>query len=139
MEKELVLKDSNFILDKKELIKSGENEIIYNNFFNLIDYIMNDDMTRLFIEEYFKDWDEIKTSLMFIKTYQIVDKEIHNLERKNNKKFEKDERRKMIIALIKNLISNSESRKEIVKNMCVFMDSDFNATKKICQKMIEEN
>jgi hypothetical protein len=139
MEKELVLKDSNFILDKKELIKSGENEIIYNNFFNLIDYIMNDDMTRLFIEEYFKDWDEIKTSLMFIKTYQIVDKEIHNLERKNNKKFEKDERRKMIIALIKNLISNSESRKEIVKNMCVFMDSDFNTTKKICQKMIEKN
>ena len=49
MEKELVLKDSNFILDKKELIKSGENEIIYNNFFNLIDYIMNDDMNRLFI------------------------------------------------------------------------------------------
>ena len=134
MEKELVLKDSNFILDKKELIKSGENEIIYNNFFNLIDYIMNDDMTRLFIEEYFKDWDEIKTSLMFIKTYQIVDKEIHNLERKNNKKFEKDERRKMIIALIKNLISNSESRKEIVKNMCVFMDSDFNTTKRYVKK-----
>jgi hypothetical protein len=135
MEKEIVIKDQNFI---KELVKKGEEEIVYNNFFNLIDYIMNDNMTRLFIEEYFKDWDEIKTTLMFIKTYQIVDKEIHHLERKNNQKFEKDERRKMIIALIKNLISNSESRREIVKNMCSFMDTDYKESKKICQKMIEE-
>jgi len=135
MEKEIVIKDQNFV---KELVKKGENEIVYNNFFNLIDYIMNDNMTRLFIEEYFKDWDEIKTTLMFIKTYQIVDKEIHHLERKNNQKFEKDERRKMIIGLIKNLISNSESRREIVKNMCSFMDTDYKESKNICQKMIEE-
>lgn len=138
MDKQIVIQDQNIKIDEKELVKCGEIDIEYNTFFNLMDYVMNDNMTRLFFEQYFKDWDDIKTIVMFVKTYQIVDKELHRLEYKNKKKFDKDNRRKMIIGLIKKLISNSESRKEIMKNMYSFMNIEYKESEKICQEMIEE-
>lgn len=136
MENRLSLKDQ-ILIDEVELIKEGEDSLTSRKtFFNLIDHIMNDNITRCFIDEYFNDWDDIKTMVMFIKTYQIVERQIKMFEYTNGKKFVEEERRKMMIGLVKNLISNTESRKEIVKNMNAFMKSDYTRTEEACNNML---
>jgi len=136
MENTIVKKE--LIIDTNKLILEGENGLnTRKTFFTLIDHIMNDNMTRCFIDEYFNDWDDVKTMVMFIKTYQIVERQIRMFEYTNNKKFDEGERRKLMIGLVKNLITNSESRKEIVKNMNNFMASDYTVTESICKEMVD--
>lgn len=138
MENRLTTRNNSLFIDEQELIKEGENSLnSRKTFFNLIDHIMNDNITRCFIDEYFNEWDDIKTSLMFIKTYQIVERQIRMYEYTKNKKFEEEERRKLMIGLVKNLITNSESRQEIVRNMNSFMETEYSTTEKICKNMVQ--
>jgi hypothetical protein len=90
---------------------------------------MNDDQIRPFIEEHFNDWDEIKTILMMVKSYQIVQKEVAEL----NLNATEIEHRQIMIALMKSIITNKDTRLEIVESMSNFVKCDY--TK--CHKMIK--
>lgn len=100
--------------------KLGKETIHSNKFYNILNYIMNHLVFRSFIDEYFSDWNDVKTMMMFIKTYQTVDRNIHKLEREAGKKF--INRDHLITGIIKNLIENSNTRKKIVDNMNNWMD-----------------
>ena len=95
---------------------------------------MNDDKLRGFIDDFFGEWDDVKTSILMMKTYQVIDIEIKHLEETNRIKIGQTNRRKLMIGLIKEMMSNSECRQELVKNMNIFMGAEHLN----CRKMIAE-
>lgn len=56
-----------------------------------------------------------------MKAYQVIDLKIKELECDTTKSISVDMRRKMMIAIIKDMISDSECRQELVKSMNQFM------------------
>lgn len=118
----------------KCLIQKGKKNLIDNRFFQFIDLIMGDPKLRSYIDEFFSDWDETKTVIMIMKTYQVIELELKSREFKYGKIFSNEDRRKLIIGLIKEILSNSECRQELIKNMNIFMTSNYNE----CEKFIKE-
>jgi hypothetical protein len=127
--------EQNLIAVHTEEIKKvetlGEKTLKENKFFSYLDYLLNDPVCREFINEYFSDWDSVKTSIMFIKTYQIVENQMNNILISNDL-----DKRKLMIGLVKELIDNSTSRREIVKNMTSFMNDDWSACNQVCSEMV---
>ena len=121
---------------QQALIKTGEKSLKTNRFFQFIDLIMTDDKLRGFIDEYFSDWDDVKTSILVMKTYQVVESEMKRLEETGVSKISRissSNRRKLMIGLIKEMMTNSECRQELVRNMNVFMGTEHLN----CRNMIE--
>ena len=118
----------------KCLIRQGKKNLIDNRFFQFIDLIMGDPKLRSYIDEFFSDWDENKTVIMIMKTYQVIDMELKSREFKYGTIFSNEDRRKLIIGLIKEILSNSECRQELIKNMNIFMTGNYNQ----CEKFIKE-
>ena len=119
--------------NSKEIIKKGEINLINNRFFKFIDILMGDPNLRIYIDEFFGDWDEIKTVIMIMKTYQVIDAELQNHEFENDKN-NNEGKRKLIIGLLKELLSNSKCRQELIINMNIFMGGKLNE----CEKIIKE-
>jgi hypothetical protein len=119
--------------NSKEIIKKGEINLINNRFFKFIDIFMGDPNLRIYIDEFFGDWDEIKTVIMIMKTYQVIDAELQNHEFENGKN-NNEGKRKLIIGLLKELLSNSKCRQELIINMNIFMGGKLNE----CEKIIKE-
>jgi hypothetical protein len=118
----------------KCLIRQGKKNLKDNRFFQFIDLIMGDPKLRSYIDEFFSDWDETKTVIMIMKTYQVIDLELKNREVKYGTIFSNEDRRKLIIGLIKEILSNSDCRQELIKNMNIFMSGNYNE----CEKFIKE-
>jgi hypothetical protein len=116
------------------LIQQGKKNLNNNRFFQFIDLIMGDPKLRSYIDEFFGDWDETKTVIMIMKTYQVIEIELKNRELKYGKLFNNEDRRKLIIGLIKEILANGECRQELIKNMNIFMNCNFNE----CQKFIKD-
>ena len=109
-------------LNENIVITSGKKELQENRFFQFLDTIMGDPKTRSYIDEFFGNWDEIKTVMMFIKVYQVVDSQLQS----NGTQFKNQEtRRSFIIGIVKELIIDSNCRQEIIANMARFMENDF--------------
>ncbi len=119
---------------QKTLIKTGDKSLKTNRFFQFIDVIMNDEKLRGFIDEFFSDWDDVKTTILIMKTYQVVDTELKRLEENGKYKINIEDRRKLMIGLIKQMMTNSECRQELVRNMNVFMGTEHLN----CRKLVEE-
>ena len=136
-ENKLIVKSDNLSFNEQfqqTLIDKGDKSLKTNRFFQFMDIIMNDDKLRGFIDEFFGDWDDVKTSILMMKTYQVIDIEIKHLEETNRIKIGQTNRRKLMIGLIKEMMSNSECRQELVKNMNIFMGAEHLN----CRKMIAE-
>jgi hypothetical protein len=121
--------------DTKKLIETGNKCIKNNRFFEFIDIIMNDTKMRDFVDDFFNDWDDIRTSIMFIKAYQVIDSQLSILENTSQLIITQDNRRKLMIGLIKELFGNGACRQELVYNLNEFMGLD---NLKSCRKLITE-
>ena len=99
--------------NEKYLLSSGTKALTNNKFFNFLDTIMNEPSMRKSIDEYFHDWDDVKTVFMFIKVYQAVEKEISS-------QIPEEDKRKIIIGMVNDIINNTDCRKQIVDNMLLF-------------------
>ena len=133
----LVVKADNLTFNEqsqKTLIKTGEKSLKTNRFFQFIDIIMTDEKLRGFIDEFFGDWDDVKTTILVMKTYQVIDIELKRLEDNDKYKINSDERRKLMIGLIKEMMTNSECRQELVRNMNVFMGTEHLN----CRRLVED-
>lgn len=116
------------------IIHSGKKELQENRFFQFLDTIMGDPKTRSYIDEFFGNWDEIKTVMMFIKVYQVVDSQLLS----NGTQFKNPEtRRSFIIGIVKELITDSNCRQEIIANMTRFMENDFTQCNLLIQYKIK--
>ena len=137
-ENKLIVKADNLSFNEQSqqtLIDKGDKSLKTNRFFQFMDLIMNDDKLRGFIDEFFGDWDDVKTSILMMKTYQVIDLELKHLEETKRIKIGQTNRRKLMIGLIKEMMTNSECRQELVKNMNVFMGTEHLN----CRKMIAES
>jgi hypothetical protein len=107
-----------------DYIMQGEKSLQNNKFFQFIDIMMNEPKMREFIDEFFSEWDEIKTTIMVMKAYQVIDSKFKELEFKTKKTMCPEIRRKMMIGIIKEMLTTSECRQELVKNMNDFMGNN---------------
>ena len=120
--------------DKNNYITIGEKSLGNNKFFQFIDIMMNDPKMRDFFDEFFSDWDEIKTTIMVMKAYQVIDHKIKQLEFETKQVMLPVIRRKMMIGIIKEMLTTSECRQELVNNMNEFMG---NRHLNHCNKFVE--
>ena len=76
---------------------------------------MNNIEFRAFFDSYFENWDDIKTVIMFMKTYEMIDNEY---SRKFGCKIEPIKMSK----ILKEMMSKSDYRSMIVNKMVYFMN-----------------
>ena len=113
---ELYKKSNDNKIISNQLQEVGKKEIETNSFFNFLNKLMTHPDLRPYIDENFKEWTDIETTIMFIKLYQSIEAEF----KKNNCPINGDE----IIAIVKGLITNSVYRQEIVQEMRYFQGFD---------------
>jgi hypothetical protein len=120
--------------DTKHYITEGNKSLSNNKFFQFIDIMMNEPKMREFFDEFFSEWDEIKTTIMVMKAYQVIDVKFKQIELETKNSFSPVIRRKMMIGIIKEMLTTSECRQELVKNMNEFMG---NSHLNHCNKFLE--
>lgn len=92
-----------------QLQNLGKKEIENNSFFTFLNKLMTHVDLRPYIDEYFGEWGDIETTIMFIKLYQSIELEF----KKNSCSINNEE----IIGIIKTLITTPSYRQEIVLEM----------------------
>jgi hypothetical protein len=98
---------------KKNIIKEGENILEKNNFFYDLDTVMSDNNFRSFYNTYFTD---IKVVLLYMKLYETIQIEY---KEHNGVEIEKE----LLAYMIKELMSNNDSRKNIYEAFYNFTDN----------------
>ena len=97
------------------IIKNKETEIKKpSNFLLELSNLMNNHEFRTFFDSYFENWDDVKTVVMFMKTYEMIDNEY---SRKFGCKIEPTKMSK----ILKEMMSKSDYRRMIVGKMMHFM------------------
>lgn len=119
---------------KREIVRSGHKSLESNPFFQFVDLLMSDDNIRKYIDQFFGDWDDIKTTVMVMKTYQVVEEEIKRLEANGKLRMTAEIRRKFMIGLIKEMMTNGDCRAELVVKMNDFMGGTY----KNCRTLIND-
>jgi hypothetical protein len=104
---------------KKDLIKSGSIILKENHFLNDLDSIMNNSEFKLFYTKYFNDITDIKTIIMYMKLYETIEREY---KEKNGINIESE----LLIYIIKELMSDSISRKNVLNAFISFIDNNSN-------------
>ena len=99
-----------------------------SNFLLELSNLMNNVEFRSFFDSYFENWDDIKTVIMFMKTYEMIDNEYY---RKFGCKIEPSKMSK----ILKEMMSKSDYRSMIVNKMVYFM----NDAKTIQNKLVISN
>ena len=85
-----------------------------SNFLLELSNLMNNHEFRTFFDSYFENWDDVKTVVMFMKTYEMIDNEY---SRKFGCKIEPTKMSK----ILKEMMSKSDYRRMIVGKMMHFM------------------
>lgn len=91
--------------------QSGGNK----KFLDHIVELMSDDSFRQFFDNYFNDFDDVRTVLMFMKSYQFVEKEYV----KRGLKTDKEGMRKILFRMI----NDANIRSHMVASINGFMDN----------------
>lgn len=100
---------------KKDLLNEGGKVLKKNKFFNDLENIMSNCEFKKFYDEYFKNFNDIKVILLYMKLYETIQKEYFE---KNNKEIEKE----LLAYIIKNLMMDNITRKAIFKSFNTFTD-----------------
>ena len=100
---------------KKDLLNEGGKILKKNKFFNDLENIMSNSEFKEFYDEYFKNFNDIKVILLYMKLYETIQKEYFE---KNNKEIEKE----LLAYIIKNLMMDNITRKAIFKSFNTFTD-----------------
>ena len=108
LENKIILKDVVVNDIKNELITKGNNILKNNTFLHNLDKIMNDDNFRLFYNEYYKDFTDVKIVTLYMKLYETIQIEYRE---KNNCDIDKE----LLIYIIKNLMDDHTSRKLVLE------------------------
>jgi len=85
-----------------------------SNFLLELSNLMNNHEFRTFFDSYFENWDDVKTVVMFMKTYEMIDKEY-------TKKFNQKIEPKKMSKILKEMMIKGDYRRMIVGKMIHFM------------------
>ena len=108
-------KNKDQIIIKKNVLIKHENILEKNKFFNDLDKIMNNTDFSHFYETYFTTFNDIKTILLYMKLYETIKKEYYNL-------YHIEINKDVLAIMMKELISNTETRKLIIKSFNEYTD-----------------
>ena len=97
-------------LDKDKLSKTGKKIYKENPTFAAVANAMEHPLFREIYNEHFQDWDNVKVLLMFMKTYELIEKNDETLN-----PYQK-------IAILKHIATQSDLRKYMVKCMSSWVD-----------------
>jgi len=89
------------------------------DFLDKLRKVMENEEFRTFFHKYLDGWDDIRTSIMFMKLYACVEQEYYA---RNGSKLESDK----IVAIIREMISDTDCRKIIMDEMKDFMQANTN-------------
>ena len=67
---------------KKNIMEKGKIIFKENDFFNDLDYTMSDNSFRIFYDKYFKDFNDIKVIILYMKLYETIQKEYFEINNK---------------------------------------------------------
>ena len=95
-----------------------------SNFLLELSNLMNNTEFRTFFDSYFENWDDVKTVIMFMKTYEMIDKEYF-------KKFDQKIEPKKMSKILKEMMIKGDYRRMIVGKMMHFMSDVGNIQNKI--------
>jgi hypothetical protein len=90
---------------------------------------MNNSEFKLFYDKYFNDITDIKTIIMYMKLYETIEREY---KEKNGTDIESE----LLVYIIKELMSDSISRKNILDSFILFIENN-NSNKKFLLDIFE--
>lgn len=93
--------------------QSGKKLYKNNKYFHTLTNLMEHPEFRGFFDEHFKDWDSIRTTMMFMKTYEMIEK----MAPKELNGYQK-------LAILYNCFNSGDIRQEIVKSMNKFENGE---------------
>jgi hypothetical protein len=123
------LVNENYI--QKNIIKEGKKILQENDFFSDLDYIMNDDSFRSFYSKYFKDYTDVKIIILYMKLYETIQVEY-------KERYNMDIEKELLAYIIKELMCDDISRKNIIESFNNYIESNNNNDKKYLIDIFEK-
>jgi hypothetical protein len=109
---------------KKKAIKKGSSVLKNNKFFNDLDNVMDKKNNfRSFYDEYFRDFVDIKTMILYMKLYETIESEYRD---RHGMEIEKE----LLAYMIKEIMNDHVSRKNVFDSFHKFIDNDNPKNKK---------
>jgi len=102
---------------KKDILNEGGKILEKNKFFSDLENIMSNNEFKKFYDKYFKNFNDIKVILLYMKLYETIKKEYFE---KNNKEIEKE----LLAYIIKHLMMDNITRKMIFKSFNNFSNEE---------------
>lgn len=116
---------------KDSIMKSGKQILDENDFFKNLNNIMENTDFKLFYDKYFKDFNDIKVVILYMKLYETVQKEYKD-------KYNCDIESEMLIFIIKELFNENSSRKYIFESFQNYIDGKNSKDKKFILDIFEK-
>ena len=120
----IVVIENKLEIIKNDIYKEGAKILEKNKFFYDLDSIMNNDEFNDFYHKYFKNFNDIKTILLYMKLYETIQ---HEYIMRYNKPID----RTLIASMIKEMMMDTDCRKRIMSSFNEFSDEK-NTLKNIC-------
>jgi hypothetical protein len=118
---------------KKKAIKKGSDILKNNKFFKDLDSVMDKKNNfRLFYDEYFKDFTDIKTMIFYMKLYETIELEY---EERHGVNIEKE----LLAYMIKEIMHDDLSRKNVYESFHKFTNNSNPKNKKYVLDLFEYN
>ena len=118
---------------KKKAIKKGSDILKNNKFFKDLDSVMDKKNNfRLFYDEYFKDFTDIKTMIFYMKLYETIELEY---EERHGENIEKE----LLAYMIKEIMRDDLSRKNVYESFHKFTNNSNPKNKKYLLDLFEYN
>lgn len=124
----ILIKNNNI---SKDIIEKGNKILQENDFFAELDYIMNDNNFRSFYSKYFKDFTDIKTIILYMKLYETIQVEY-------KERYKIDIEKELLAFMIKELMCDELSRKNIIESFNNYINSNNSREKKYLIDIFEK-
>ncbi len=93
-------------------------QVSKTDFFLRLTNIMSNRNFQDFFNQYFNDWEDVKTSIMFMKTYQFIDNKYQEIHLRSPCNDE-------MTMLMREMIENRDYRQYMAKNMIKFIEGKY--------------
>ena len=116
--------------NKNYILEEGKKILNENIFFNDLDKLMNDQKFKKFYDNYLNDFNDIKVVILYIKLYETIKSEYRD---RYNLEIDKE----LLIYMIRELMTDKNSRKMIFESFHNFTEGNNNSKKKMILDIFE--
>lgn len=128
------MENTNLINYKKDnknyILEEGKKILKENIFFNDLDNLMNDQNFKKFYDNYLNNFNDIKVVILYIKLYETIKSEYRD-------RYNLEINKELLIYMIRELMTDKNSRKMIFDSFHNFTEGNNNSKKKIILDIFE--